>query len=77
MPGTRPTPSMRRSRQRRAAWDRKDSFSRRRSLSRDDFAGAVERMINHQRSKWGKAGYPGLRHREIEPLWAFVAPERA
>lgn len=43
-------------------------------LTRDDFAEHVGRMTNHQRSKWGKAGYPGLRHREVEPLWAFVSP---
>lgn len=41
----------------------------------DDFTLAVGRMTNRQRSAWAKAGYPGLRNKEVEPLWAFVAPE--
>lgn len=43
---------------------------------RSVFQQEVNRMTNRQRTAWARAKYPGLRHREIEPLWAFVPPER-
>lgn len=45
-------------------------------ITDDAFRATVERMTNRSRNRWARAGYPGLRHRDVEPLRAFVAPER-
>lgn len=42
----------------------------------------VNRLTNYQRSKWASAGYPGLRHKEVEKLiaffpWAFADDSRS
>ena len=76
MPGTYPTPYATAQRRRRANRERKWALHVRPRLLRDEFAEHVERMTNRQRSRWGRAGYPGVQARDVEPLWAFVPPPR-
>lgn len=73
MPGTRPTEARRRERRRKAARECAHAASVR-SVTRhfDEFAMTVNRMTNRQRHQWAMAGWPGLRHREIEPLMVFL-----
>ncbi len=33
-----------------------------------EFGDLVEKMTNHERSLWARAGYPGLAHKEIKAL---------
>lgn len=32
----------------------------------------VNRMTNHQRNQWARAGYPGLKKHEPEKVWAYT-----
>ena len=41
-----------------------------------EFNVLVNTMSNWQRNRWAKAGYPGLRQKDIKPLDKFVAIER-
>lgn len=40
-----------------------------------EFNGIVNTMTNYQRSKWGKAGYPGLRQKDVEALTGYMKRE--
>ncbi len=40
------------------------------------FNAIVNSMSNWQRKRWAKAGYPGLRQKDIKPLEKYVAIER-
>lgn len=42
----------------------------------DEYARSVNRLTNHQRNLWARAGYPGAEHRELEPLYRFVPPPK-
>lgn len=32
----------------------------------------INRMSGFQRNQWARAGYPGLRHHEIDQAWVFA-----
>lgn len=35
------------------------------------FQAIVQKMTNHQRNQWARAGYPGLRHKDPKPVRRF------
>lgn len=37
------------------------------------FRAVVEKMTNHERNLWARAGYPGLKHKETEKLKPYAA----
>ena len=39
---------------------------------RSNFQILVNKMTNHQRNQWARAGYPGLRHEDPKPLRRFM-----
>jgi hypothetical protein len=47
--------------------------SRRRARHRSIFDDLVEKMTNHERSIWAKAGYPGLRGQNVKQLQPYAA----
>lgn len=55
---------------------RRQAVNRRKRVRADEFSALVARMTNRERHRWARAKYPGLRKREIEPLWQFVSPEQ-
>lgn len=71
---SRPSASVRRHRATRGLWKARRPQDRP-QIVRDEFAVTVERMTNRHRTEWARAGYPGVRERQLEKLWAFVSPE--
>lgn len=53
------------------ALDEINPFPRRRG-DRDGFEEAVQKMTNHERNLWARAGYPGLRRRDIDQLRPYA-----
>lgn len=45
---------------------------RQRRRHRSIFDDLVEKMTNHERSIWAKAGYPGLRQKDVKRLMPYA-----
>lgn len=43
-----------------------------RAITVDSCRAAIERLTNHQRSLWGRAGHPGLAARDPAPILQFA-----
>lgn len=47
-------------------------LTRKEVKQKQKFNTLVNTMSNHQRNVWAKAGYPGLRHKDIKPMKPFT-----